>query len=411
MTSEVRNADLSSLRINRNSQPETGGSKRGLIITLVLVVIAGVVGYVLLGDTLFRSSEEVDVAVVSLISPAQAGAVLTASGYVVAERQASVSSKATGRLTNLYIIEGDNVKAGQIIGRIESDDIEASLAQLRASLAVAKADVEDVQAELNDAKISYDRQLKLLSTGSATQAALDAAQLRLNRAQAQLASRKAAVGVAEANIRVAQVQLENTIIRAPFDGTVLTKNANVGEVITSLGAAAGSRGAVATIADMSSLEVEADVSESNIERILPDQPCEVSLDAYPDKRYRANVHKIIPTADRAKATVQIKIRFAERDERVLPEMSAKVLFLKPDTDQSQTSAPPRLMVPMAAVAMRNNALTVFRIDGEKVRSVQVTLGEKSEGFAEVKQGLAAGDQVVLNPSETLRDGSAINLKE
>lgn len=412
MTSDARTADLSSLRINRDMQPESSGSKRWLVIALAALVVGGAGGYALLGDTLFPHKEEVSVGVAVRSSPAQTDAVLTASGYVVAERQAAVSSKATGRLTALYIIEGDTVKQGQVIGRIESDDIEAQLVQLRAALAVSKADVDDVQAELADAKISLDRQLKLVSSGSTTQAALDAAQMRFKRAQAQLAARQAAVSVAEANIRMAQVQLENTVIRAPFNGTVLTKNANVGEVITSLGAAAGSRGAVATIADMGSLEVEADVSESNIERIVPDQPCEVSLDAYPDKRYRAYVHKIIPTADRAKATVQIKIRFAERDERVLPEMSAKVLFLKPNSEQTQADNTPRLMVPADAVVKRNNATTVFRVgDDGKVRAVSVVLGSLTNGFAEVKQGLADGDKIVRNPSETLRDGSSVEVLE
>lgn len=413
MTSEVRNADLSTLRINRNSPSEKGGGTpwgKVLGILLLLVVLGGGAWYIFIGSSLL-GGEEVEVAIASLSSPSQANSVLTASGYVVAERKASVSSKLTGRLTSLYVIEGDNVKEGQIIGRIESADVEATLAQLKASLRMADADVENAQVEVDDAKVQFDRQTNLYGKGSSPLVDLDVAKARYNRALAQLSARKAAVDVANANIRSAQVQLENTYIRAPFDGTVLNKNANVGEVITSLGAAAGSRGAVATIADMGSLEVEADVSESNIERIQPEQPCEVTLDAFPEKRYRSYVHKIIPTADRAKATVLVKIRFTERDSRVLPEMSAKVLFLKPGSAQADNDAPPKLMIPLSAVVTQNGTSVVFRYDADRVRRIPVQTGQTNDAFIEVKQGLSAGDQVVVNPSEKLRDGASVSLKQ
>lgn len=412
MTSEVRHADLSTLRINRNSQPEnSGGTSRVKILVMVLVlVVLGGGGWYVYSEYL-SGGEEVDIGIATLSSPSQANSVLTASGYVVAERKASVSSRITGRLTSLYVIEGDNVKDGQIIGRIESADIEATLAQLKASLRMAKADMDNAQVEVEDAKIQLDRQTTLYDKRSVPLVDLDAAKVRYNRALAQLSAREAGVAVAEANIRAAQVQLENTYIRAPFDGTVLNKNANVGEVITSLGAAAGSRGAVATIADMTSLEVEADVSESNIERIEPAQPCEVTLDAFPEKRYRSYVHKIIPTADRAKATVLVKIRFAERDERVLPEMSAKVLFLKPGSEQAADDAPPKLLIPGSALVTQNGVTAVFRYDGERVRKTPVTTGETNGTSVEVKQGLSAGDRVVLNPSASLRDGAAVSLKQ
>lgn len=413
MTSEVRNADLSALRINRNSPQEKGGrAPWGKIITIVLllVILGGGAWYVFAGSSLL-GGEEVEVAIASLSSPSQANSILAASGYVVAERKASVSSKLTGRLTSLYVIEGDNVKEGQIIGRIESADVEATLSQLKASLRMAEADVENAKVEVDDAKLQLDRQTNLYGKGSAPLVDLDVAKARYNRAVAQFSARKAAVDIASANIRAAQVQLENTYIRAPFNGTVLNKNANVGEVITSLGAAAGSRGAVATIADMESLEVEADVSESNIERIEAGQPCEVTLDAFPEKRYRANVHKIIPTADRAKATVLVKIRFAERDSRVLPEMSAKVLFLKPGSEQVADNAPPKLMIPLSAVVTQNGSSVVFRYDADRVRRVPVTTGEANNSFIEVKQGLSAGERVVLNPSEKLRDGASVSLKQ
>lgn len=414
MASEARQADLSSLRINRTAHPEPGGGTSwGKIIgvALVLILISGGAWYLLSGSSSLLSKEEVEVAVASLSSPSQVNSVLTASGYVVAERKAAVSSKATGRLTALYVIEGDSVQQGQVIGRIESDDVEARVVQLQAALAMATADVEDAQVEVDDAKRAFDRQTNLHQKGAIPLADVDVAKARYDRARAQLNARKAGVDVANANIRAAKVEVENTVIRAPFTGTVLNKNANVGEVITSLGAAAGSRGAVVTIADMASLEVEADVSESNIERIVPNQPCEVTLDAFPEKRYRAYVHKIIPTADRAKATVLIKIRFAERDDRVLPEMSAKVLFLKPDAEQASEDAAPQLMVPASAVVVRDSKKVVFRIVGEKAEAVTVTTGKTSGTFVEITQGVSAGDRMVLRPSEHLRNGATIAVKQ
>lgn len=409
MSSEVRNADLSSLRINRNIHPESEGRSWGKIIGIALVLLLIGVGawYVLSGNAGFMNKEEVGVAVASLSSPSQAHSILTSSGYVVASRKAAVSSKASGRLTALYVIEGDKVQEGQVIGRIESDEVEATLVQLNASLAMAKADVDNAQVDVDDAQRTLNRQTALHQKGAVPLADVDAAKAKYDRAVAQLASRKAAVDVASATIRTVRVQLENTIIRAPFNGTVLNKNANVGEVITSLGAAAGSRGAVVTIADMESLEVEADVSESNIERIVPDQPCEITLDAFPDKRYRAFVHKIIPTADRAKATVLIKVRFVEHDERVLPEMSAKVLFLKADAEQVADNAPPQLMVPVSSVVTRDGAKVVFRITGEKVEKVAVVTGGVSGSFVEITKGLSAGDRMVLKPSDNLRDGASV----
>ncbi len=412
--SEVRNADLSTLKINRTPTPQqtaaTGISRYKTALIVGIVALLLIAGYFVLRDKLNFSAEEVETTMVVKISSAQASSVLTASGYVVAERKAAVSSKLSGRLTQLNVIEGDQVKTGQIIARIESADIEATMAQMRASLDVAKAEVMNAQAEADDAKLEFDRKTSLAAQNAITQADLDASRARYNKAAAVLNSRKAGVSVAEANVRNAQVQIENTIIRAPFDGKVLTKNANVGEVITALGGAAGSRGAVVTIADMSSLEVEADVSESNIERTSVNQPCEITLDAFTEKRYRGYVNKIIPTADRAKATVMLKIRFSDRDERVLPEMSAKVSFLKPETPQQAEAAPPKVMIPLAAIATRDGKKVVFRIAGDKAAQMLVQTGVVSGSLVEITDGLSGGERIVTRPSEKLRDGAAVTIK-
>lgn len=208
----------------------------------------------------------------------------------------------------------------------------------------------------------------------------------------------------------AAVALENTLIRAPFDGTVLTKDANVGEVVAPFASSANSRGAVVTMADMSSLEVEADVSESNITRVSPGQPCEIVLDAYPEKRYAGFVHKIVPTADRAKATVLTKVRFKERDNRVLPEMSAKVAFLSKEASAAEQNAAARLSIPSACLVTRDGETYVFLHRDERVTQVPVKTGEQLGDRIEIREGLRQGDQVVMRPSGDLSTGTKVKVK-
>ncbi len=410
--SEVRNADLSSLRIQRTPVQQQSSSgfpwKPVLIVVVILALLFG--GWKVLQSSL-AGATEVDVADASMVSASRSNSVLTASGYVVAQVKAAVSSKVAGRLVALNVIEGDEVKKGQILGRIESADVEATRTQLRAGLEMAKADQAAAQAELDDATIDFNRKQGLLKSGAGTQADYDAAQARFRRDQAALASRKANVDMAAANVKNAEVQVENTVLRAPFDGTVLTKNANVGEVITVMGAAAGSRGAVVTLADMNSLEVEADVSESNIERIHPQQLCNVVLDAYPEKQYEAYVGKIIPTADRAKATVQVKIRFQNRDARVLPEMGAKVFFMKDSSQAGAANESPKLMVPSSAILTRDSKHYVLVFAGEHAKETEVQTGTSSNGLTEIRSGISAGDKVILSPPETLKNGDKVQLRK
>ncbi|MBI3258619.1 MAG: biotin/lipoyl-binding protein [Ignavibacteriae bacterium] len=243
MPVDNQNVDLSALRINRDAPQESSGGGYGkyIIIAICLLAVAG--GYYYFSTSNFSfSPEEVDTGTASLTSPSQANAILTASGYVVAQRKASVSSKATGRLQSLYVIEGDQLKEGAVIGRIESSDVEATLAQAKASVDVAKANLQSSITDLDDAKLNISRQKVMHEQGATTTQDLTNAEARVKRAESAVASSEASIKVAEANVRSAEVQVENTYIRAPFDGTVLNKNANVGEVITSLGGAVGSRG-------------------------------------------------------------------------------------------------------------------------------------------------------------------------
>ena len=393
--------DLSKLKISQE-QASPGGPQQPparphyaylMYIGGALFLALGV--YFMMANV-FSEEPIVEVTTASLVSPAQANAILTASGYVVAQRKAAIASKATGRLVYLGYKEGDRVKEGQIIARIESADVEAGLAQ-------AKADYEVAKADKSEADQSYGRAVKLLDQHLISQAEYDAAKSRFDRVAGLIASRQAAM-------RAAEVQLENTRIRAPFDGTILTKNADIGEVVTPFAAGASSRVAVVTLADMNSLEVEADVSESNIEQILIDQMCEITLDAYQDKHYRGIVDKIVPTADRTKATVMTKIRFMEKDSRVLPEMSAKVHFLKNKTVDT-TDTKPILAIDPSAITKRRNETVVFVLQNRIVQEMPVITGVNVGHMIEIKSGIAPGDRVVLRPPANLQSGAGVKLKQ
>ena len=393
MTSETPPHDLASLRIKReHKEGQTPGRPRFLIpgIIVLLLLLSG--AYFLLRNA-FSAPLQVETASATLLSPAQAGAVLTASGYVVAQQKASVASKGTGRLVFLGVEEGDRVRKGEIIARLEDQDMIAALDNARAGLEV-------VQADSTDAVRALERQRTLFASNLSSRAELDGAEARFQRVLALIRA-------AEAGVRSAAVALENTRIRAPFDGTVLTKDADVGEVVAPFASSANSRGAVVTMADMNSLEVEADVSESNIMRIQTGQRCEIMLDAYPDRRYPGVVHKIVPTADRAKATVLTRVRFRERDDRVLPEMSAKVTFLSREQEQKPSDSVPILTVPSSAVVSRDGRSVVLLVRGTTVVEIAVRTGERFGDRIEIREGLTARDLVVINPPPDLRDGAAV----
>src|SRR5919106_4574056 len=345
----TKNVDLASLRIDRSSQGFRPSSKFGWLRKTVWWLIPAVfiaAAFFVFKDYL-NPGVEVQLVTVALTSPAQANAVLTASGYVVARRKAAVASKGTGTLVFLGVEEGDKVKKGQVIARLEDSDVVATLHRTRENLRVAEAD-------LNEAKLSLERLRILLAQGVVAQAEYDTADARYKRVVASIDAAKFAV-------REAEVAVENTRILAPFDGTVLKKNADVGEIVAPLAGAVSSRAAVVTIADMSSLEVEADVSEANITRVSPEQRCEITLDAYPQQRYPGFVTKIVPTADRAKATVLVKIKFQSYDERVLPEMGAKITFLAGTAADKVVSGSPILTVPAGAVVNRDGRQVAFQI--------------------------------------------------
>ncbi len=394
---ENKNIDLSALRINRMEEnPDSPQKKKNKLIisSIVVLAILSIAGYLLV-ENLFGPALEVRITTAAWTSPSQSNAVLTASGYVVAQRKAAVASKATGRLMYLGVVEGDRVKKNQIIAQLEDSDIRATLEQSRANLRLNEAD-------LKDARQSLARQNTLLEKGLTTQAEYDAADAHLQRVFAS-------IEVAKAMVTSADVALESTIIRAPFDGTVLTKNADIGEMVVPMAASVGSKSAVVTIADMASLQVEADVSESNIERVSQSQPCEITLDAYPSVRYEGYVDKIVPTADRAKATVLVKVAFKTYDSRVLPEMGAKVLFLTKASDAAASTEKPRLTIPMSAIVERDGKKIAFRVIDNRASSVAVTTGQQMGTLIEIVDGLTPGEKVIEKIDPSITDGTKVKL--
>ena len=345
---------------------------------------------------LFDPAVEVQLATAALTSPSQTNSVLTASGYVVARRKAAVASKGTGRLVLLNVEEGDHVKKGQLIARLEDADVVAARESARQSLLVAEAD-------LYDAKTSFERMRILLKQGLIAQAEYDVAEARFKRVVAS-------IDVARFALKEAEVAVDNTRIIAPFDGTVLKKNADVGEIVAPLAGAASSKAAVVTIADMSSLEVDADVSEANITRVAPEQQCEITLDAYPQQRYPGYVTKIVPTADRSKATVLVKIRFKEYDQRVLPEMSAKISFLAIGYKADSADHKLLLTVPEAAVATRTGRAVIYQIRDDRAVEVPVSTGQKLGALIEIKSGINEGDKIIAKVDDRIEAGAKVAVK-
>jgi HlyD family secretion protein len=398
--------DLSKLKIDRSANATAASArlprKRWLKIGLALAVVA----IALAAAMQLRGAPAVETASVVLAYPSQNYTLLNATGYAVAQRKASISSKATGRLEWLGVLEGSRVKQGELIARLESRDVNAALDQAAANVKVAQANLEQGQAELRDAERAFKRSLELLQQKYISTASHDAVQARYNKAKAAISGFQAAIVAAQAGRQTAQVALDQTLIRAPFDGVILTKNANVGDNITPFSSATDSKGAVVTMADMDTLEVEADVSESNLAKIRVDQPCEIQLEAFPDLRLAGVVSRMVPTVDRSKATLLVKVRFVERDPRVLPDMSAKVAFLSkpvPPADRKPVTA-----LQLGAIVTRDGQQVAFVVKDGKAKQTTVEVGRKVGELVEVRN-LANGERVVLNPGDQIKNGSAVTL--
>jgi HlyD family secretion protein len=434
--------DLSSLRIHRDEGDGGSGAGRALKAVLFGTVVVVLVGALLIGYRAWSTSvlPEVDVSRASVESASDGVEILTATGYVVAHRKAAVSPKISGRLEYLAVDIGYHVKAGQIIGRLEHRDLDAQLAESKGSLtnlqaakAQFEAELEQARAVLMQAKanaeksrLELERQTKLVDQGVTTQSSYDNALAQSRVDDAQVKSSEAAIRSTQARINSAsaqivsaqarsqgiEVQIEYTNVRAPFDGLVISKDAEVGEnVVPAIFGGASARGSIVTIVDPNTLEVEADINEPNIGKISMGLPAEIMLDAIPGEKLPGETYQIVPTADRQKATVKVKVRFNKPDERILPDMNAKIVFLQKPDKSGQQQGVSRVTVPKSAVQERDGKKAVFVLAGDRVTQQSVTLGSESADRVEIKQGLAGGEQVVVRGADALANGSRVKLAQ
>ncbi len=402
------NEDLSKLKIDK-SGAVAGPKKRRSLFRMVFAVAAVILLVALYLNGVFTPAVKVETATVTQIYPSQAFTLLNASGYVVAQRKAAIASKATGRLVSLSVEEGSRVKKGDIVARLESEDVVAARQQAAENLNAAKAALEQAKAELHDATLEYQRSRELVAKGFISRTDFDTAEARYRKAVAGAESAEASIKANKAALQGATASVEYTLIRAPFDAVVLTKDADIGDMVTPFGAASNAKAAVVTIADMGSLQVEVDVSESNIEKVKKGQPCEIQLDAFPEVRFRGVVHMIVPTADRTKATVLVKVAFVDKDDRILPEMSAKVAFLERPVAADEER--PRTAISPSAIVTKDGRKFVFVIREGRAVETPVTTGRQLGDMIEVPAGLKTGDKIILKPPKKLKNGSKIKVAE
>ena len=415
--------DLSKLHIDRDA-PSPGVRRavvRNAIFAAIVFGLAGVAYFVL------RERSVVPVETIVVTASADPGArggggssggatSVTANGYVVARTRAAVSSKVPGRLAYLGVSEGSAVREGEVIARLENGDYEAQVAEASANLESSRAQLVEAQADRDQQERDANRLrgIRRQNPQLVSQQEVDAAETRVATADARLKAAQARITASEASLRFARVNLANTEIRAPFTGTVLRKEAEVGEVVAPSVGGGLTRGAVVTMADLRSLEVEVDVNEAYIARLRSGQRARITLDAYPDTSFAGHVRQVVPTADRQRATVQVKVAIDDRDARILPEMGARVDFLEAEArlagaPVSGVAATPRIRVPAAVVREVNGQSIVWLVRDGKLESRTVQAGPVSGGFREVRSGLAGGELLLSGGVDVPRDGMRVKL--
>ena len=410
--------DLSKLRINRDAAPP--GVRRALIRNLILAGIAALLVVAVVLFTRGGGAPVVQVAVAAVVdgsSRAAGGAAsVTANGYVVARTRASVSAKIPGRLAYLGVSEGSFVRSGEVIARLDNADYAAQVSQAEAQLASEHAQLIEAQSDRDqlNREVKRLRDIRAQNASLVSGGELDIAESRAAQGDARANAATARVSAAEAGLRFARATFDNTLIRAPFTGTVLRKEAEVGEVVAPSVGGGLTRGAVVTMADLTTLEVEVDVNEAYIARIKADQASRITLDAYPDTSFRGLVRQVVPTADRQRATVQVKVSITDRDPRILPEMGARVDFLEPEAPrQADTTAPAprRIRVPGAAVREAGGKQQVWLVRDGRLESRDVDAGPSSGGFREIRSGLAGGELLLTGGVETPRAGMRVTVPQ
>ena len=412
--------DLSKLRINRDPPPEIRQAF-GRNLAIAAVAVALIVGAVLYARG--RATVTVQTMVATPVSMGGSGGApattsVTANGYVVARIRAAVSAKIPGRIASLTVDGGTQVKKGEVIAKLENADYAAAVAEARANLANARALLIEAETDRDQAARDSRRVNQIHGDDPALVSAQDAenARSKADQAAARAGAAKARVAAAAAALGVAEATLENTYIRAPFTGTVLRKEAEIGEVVAPSVGGGLTRGAVVTMADMASLEVEVDVNEAYIGRVSHGQPARITLDAYPDTSFKGEVRQVVPTADRQRATVQVKVSILDRDQRILPEMGARVDFLVPQPSEepgarptagASTPAAPRFRLPADAVRDAGGRSVVWLVREGKLQSREVEAGPVSGGFREIIRGLSGGERVVTGGVENPKEGMRV----
>jgi HlyD family secretion protein len=406
---------LEQLRIDPANREEHVGSERrwvpAAIVAVVVVLVAAGVGYYILRGQRFEVEAATAAPPTTAAGPT---AILQATGYVTARRQATVSAQITGALTQVLIEEGERVKAGQVLARLDDTAQRAAMAQSAAQVQAAQALELQYQAQLEQSRRDLKRNQDLIDRHLVSQQALETADTQVRTLEAQVAAQRRQVELARAAERGAQVQLDYTTVRAPFSGVVTAKAAQAGEIVSPISAGGGfTRTGVGTIVDMDSLEVEVDVNEAYIHRVHANQPAEAVLDAYPDWTIPAHVIAIVPTADRSKATVKVRVALDQKDPRVLPDMGVRVSFLEETAkknDSGPSEPPAGVLVPTSAIVDRDGHSTVFTIGGDHAKAVTVTAGQ-TYGDLRLVQGVTSGTRVVRAPPPEMKDGARVSVNK
>lgn len=394
---------LQKLSIKKGNYSKSSfGIKRLVFYALLLLFCLFIIQFIF-----FSKRINVEVVTVTNSYPYQSIAVLNASGYVVADRKSAVSSKITGRLIKLYVEEGIKVKKGQIIAELESEDVKAQYEHALSNLELARENINFATAELDEARKNFQRTKTLFERGFATQSEFDLAESRLKKAEASLKSAEANYKSAQAVVKTVEVSIEYTKIRAPFDGVILTKNADIGDIITPLGAAANAKAAVVTMADLETLYVEADVSEVYLEKVKKNQPCIIVLDAIPEKIFDGYVYRIVPTVDRTKSSIIVKVKFNEKDNQVMPDMSAKVTFLERQLKDDERRK--NIIISKDAVRIEEGRHFVFVIRGDFVEKREIKISKEVNNYLYLTDGLKGGEKIVLKPPKNLKNKSKIKI--
>ena len=398
---------LQQLRIERSDRDLPVPRRRWPWLVAALVMLAALVA----GALVWRATRAPLVQVATVQAPASAagsGSVLQATGYVTARRAATVSAQITGRLTEVHVEEGEHVQAGQLLARLDDSQAKAQLALARANEAAARAALGQYQANATLARITLRRERTLVERGLAPEQTLDQAQASAASAAAVLASARDQIAVAAAQRQAAQVNYDYTFVRAPFAGVITDKAAQVGEIVSPLSAGGSfTRTGVATIVDMNSLEVDVDVNESYIHRVHAGQPAEAVLDAYPDWRIPARVIAIVPTANKAKATVKVRVALLQKNPRILPDMGVRVNFL--ERAAAPSAVPQGVLIPAAALIDVAAGKAAWRVRDGRVERVPVRVLASFGDLRQVTGALAAGEHVVIKPGAYLRAGMTVRV--